>query len=426
VKLNNYLPAKGIGARSGREQRCCRRKRGAALAIAGAGACLAMLPAANGDEIVQSSGTYPLSGLRDGYTANQTFSGTLGYTFTTGVSPLTVTSLGYYDGPNSSAANTSGYIADGLQSPHQVGVWDSNGTLLTSVTVTTAGTALNDFRYVALSAPLTLPAQSSFTVGGLVTPADATTSGDVFYTVTNNTLFGPGTNVFNSSGVFTYNGSGTVLAQPTSLSTQGFLGPNLIYTVPVAVNNGTFTKPTTGGYTTVNSAVNQSWNAAITNWGATVTNTSNYGSVGVIGNTTFGGTQAAYINATGNDIFQDLGTLAPDTLYTLTVDENLRADGGAGAAGVVSLLLGNSDAGTVVSSTPFTALSAATPVVVEYQTGATVSGDLTVELADTAGAGSQSIAFSNVSMITVPEPAEIGLMGAAMLGQLRRRRYAAR
>ena len=66
-----------------------------------------------------------------------------------------VTSLGYYD-----------FQANGLAEAHPVGIFSSTGTLLASATVPagTAGTLLESFRYVPISA-LTLPA-GTYTIGG--------------------------------------------------------------------------------------------------------------------------------------------------------------------------------------------------------------------------------------------------------------------
>jgi hypothetical protein len=370
---------------------------------------LGAAPSARADEAVLSTGTYPLSGLRDGYTNNQTFSGSLGYQFTTGNAPLTVTALGWYDGPNSAAANTAGYTADGLNNAHVVGIWNASGGLVTSVTVgTSSTTAVNDYQYESLGAPLMLGAGTTYTVG------------DAFYTVDANTLFGPG--VTAPTGVYTYSGGGNTLAEPTQPSSNGFLGPGFLYSVPVSVNNGTFASPGTGGYTAVNSS-NQTWNTAIVNWGSTVTNTANHGSVGVIVDSNPGGSQAAYINANGNDIYQDLGTLSANTLYTVTVYISLRADGGDGAAGNIALLLGDTDAGSVVASTPYaTDTGTFVEYSVEYLTGSSVSGDLTLELSDTTGTGDQSVAFGDVSVATlVPEPASTALLAVASLGLLKRR-----
>src|ERR1043165_1321412 len=63
------------------------------------------------------------------------FASTLGYEFTPS-SPLWVYALGFADLPSADAPS----VGDGLEQPRFVGLWDSNGVLLASVTVP-AGTA---------------------------------------------------------------------------------------------------------------------------------------------------------------------------------------------------------------------------------------------------------------------------------------------
>jgi hypothetical protein len=79
---------------------------------------------------------------------------TYGWTFTP-TTALTLVSLGVYDDGR-----------DGLIVAHDVGLWDSSGTLLTSTTIG-AGTAsglIGDFRYNAV-AGLTLAAGATYTIG---------------------------------------------------------------------------------------------------------------------------------------------------------------------------------------------------------------------------------------------------------------------
>lgn len=84
----------------------------------------------------------------------------LGWTFTTN-SSITVTGLGYYD-----------YQQDGFATGHQVGIFDSQGTLLTSAYLSPGTDAGLDgfFRYVSI-VPVTLSAGQTFIVAG-------TTGGD--------------------------------------------------------------------------------------------------------------------------------------------------------------------------------------------------------------------------------------------------------
>jgi len=141
-------------------------------------------------EFITSAGGYSAAtdygaadnSLRDGFTGVGPYAGTVGFTFTVGASNVLVTNLGYYDGPNSAAADVPGYVADGLNNAHEVGIFDSTGNVVASATVA-AGTvdiAIADFRYAALPAPVTLLAGATYTLGGQVTQLDLTTSGDLF------------------------------------------------------------------------------------------------------------------------------------------------------------------------------------------------------------------------------------------------------
>lgn len=82
---------------------------------------------------------------------------TVGWQFTVGGTPLQVTQLGLFD---------SG--SDGLLASHQVGIWNSSGTLLSSATVK-AGTAsplTAGYRYEPVT-PFTLPANGTYQIGAL-------------------------------------------------------------------------------------------------------------------------------------------------------------------------------------------------------------------------------------------------------------------
>lgn len=82
---------------------------------------------------------------------------TLGYDFQVGSSAVAVTEFGYFDFGN-----------DGLQFDHQVGIWNQAGTLLAQATVS-AGIVNNledKYRYVGLTAPLILSANTKYTIGG--------------------------------------------------------------------------------------------------------------------------------------------------------------------------------------------------------------------------------------------------------------------
>ena len=172
-----------------------------------------------------------VDGPRDGWTGSAPYAGTLGEQFTVGSSPLTVGYLGYYDGPNSA----NGTAGDGLLNAHEVGLWTSTGTLISSLSVP-AGTAdllVGDFRYVALSSPVTLAANTTYVLGGQVTTTDLTSSGDIFINNTGGTqsplasgyggiFTGPPVNPAYMDGVFQFPNSPG--------ATNLYAGPNLLIT----------------------------------------------------------------------------------------------------------------------------------------------------------------------------------------------------
>src|SRR6476620_5121322 len=80
---------------------------------------------------------------------------TLGWQFTTN-SPVTVDALGYYD-----------FAGDGLAVPHEVGIFDGGGTLLTSTLVApgTTDPLIDGFLYAPVT-HFTLAAGQTFPIGG--------------------------------------------------------------------------------------------------------------------------------------------------------------------------------------------------------------------------------------------------------------------
>ena len=98
----------------------------------------------------------------------------LGFAFTTN-SAQTVTALGWFD-PNSVGSNDTGFAT-----PHTVGIFDSNGNLLGSVTLS-AGTVaplVGFFRYAQLATPIPLAANTTYILAGTSGgPADAWTVSD--------------------------------------------------------------------------------------------------------------------------------------------------------------------------------------------------------------------------------------------------------
>jgi hypothetical protein len=82
---------------------------------------------------------------------------TYGFQFTVGSQDLLVTAFGIWD------AHTSGLLAN-----HQVGIWDSSGALLESVTVPLGNSTVNidSFCYQPLPVQILLAAGQTYTLGG--------------------------------------------------------------------------------------------------------------------------------------------------------------------------------------------------------------------------------------------------------------------
>ena len=102
-------------------------------------------------------------------------------------------------------------------------------------------------------------------------------------------------------------------------------------------------------------------------------------------------------------IYQDVGPLQANTAYTLTVAIGRRVDftpaSGLGSPGIISLINGASNTGTVLASTSGIPATVDTwqDYAVNFTTGASISGDLTVELS-VAGASTYQANFDNVRL----------------------------
>jgi hypothetical protein len=104
--------------------------------------------------------------------------GTIAFSFSSS-NPLTTICCGTYGFQFTPTTNvlvdSVGYLdigQDGLAAGHQVGIWNSGGTLLTSATVTTGDSTLagavldgSQFRYTSIT-PLLLSAGQTYTIGG--------------------------------------------------------------------------------------------------------------------------------------------------------------------------------------------------------------------------------------------------------------------
>jgi len=124
------------------------------------------------------------------------------------LSAITATGLGWYDQGQ-----------DGLSDSHTVGIWDSSGTLLTSILVPAGSTAGLDGVYRAVPiAPLLLPVGTGYIVGG----EDFFESEDgLAFNVTQVTI--PQISYFDA----TFSGGVSGFLRPTdfSIANTGFYGP---------------------------------------------------------------------------------------------------------------------------------------------------------------------------------------------------------
>jgi hypothetical protein len=221
----------------------------------------------------------------------------------------------------------------------------------------------------------------------------------------------------------------------------------------VTVTNASFESPVTSGYIDDSSGtINNPSNSGFWGWGYYFANTSVDHDSGVqantnaqlTGNSPDGTPQDGWVNGAGNYLYQDIGSLAANTTYTLTV--SVAAPGGTAYGGTGSgnaqptdtlellngtnTLSGSSNniavSGTVLASSPTItpANGSFTDFSVSTTTGASVSGDLTILLAeDTAGAHEQGI-FDDVrvsAVPVVPEPASASLIGITSLLLLKRK-----
>lgn len=142
-----------------------------------------------------------------------------GFEFTT-TTRFNVTELGYYD-----------YQQDGLATSHAVGIYNDGGTLLASLTVDagTANTLLGKFRYKPLGNPLTLSANSTYTIAAVNNTSDASVIYDASDPVNSTGLMvNADLNVPTLGALYTYNNP-SVLSDPTSnYGYQVYAGPNFI------------------------------------------------------------------------------------------------------------------------------------------------------------------------------------------------------
>jgi len=125
---------------------------------------------------------------------------TVGFLFTTNTTIL-IDALGFYDDNQ-----------NGLQTSHEVGIFDLNGTLLTSATIQSGSAGMLDgkFRYTAIS-PFTLNSGQSFVIAGETNGLDGYTYGKVGTSILGLSM-NPAINISQNASRYHY---GQSLAYPT-------------------------------------------------------------------------------------------------------------------------------------------------------------------------------------------------------------------
>lgn len=134
---------------------------------------------------------------------------TLGWSFTTN-NAIVVDELGLFDDSQ-----------DGLAERHELGLWDSGGSLLASATIGagTSGTLINQFRYIDI-ADVLLAAGQTYFIGALFT------SGADALLFPNINVSGMATIAEIDFGSATY-AAGATLDRPTlDAGPEGYFGPN--------------------------------------------------------------------------------------------------------------------------------------------------------------------------------------------------------
>lgn len=234
----------------------------------------------------------------------------------------------------------------------------------------------------------------------------------------------------------------------------GLAGSVAASAASVTINNYSFETPTiVADGTSVNSGAGT---GVFNSWNYTVTNGASFEDFGIenpaatayTGAATTGtpsgayGVNVAYLNQNNSgltaSIFQDVGLLAANTTYTLTIAIGQRLDrvNGSLQIGLLNGVAGATNiwsTGTLLNSTTGVSSIAGTfqDFQVVFTTGSSVSGDLYVGALYTAD-GKVQASFDNVRLdatSAIPEPSTYAaLLGSVTLGAalVRRRRSAAR
>ena len=162
-----------------------------------------------------------LTGVPDNKTVTSKSNATLGYAFRVGPDPVNILKMGIWD-----------QGANGLVESHEMGIWNTSGELLASVTVPqgTAGALDSNFRYVDVLGGLMLDADTVYVIAAK------------YYNVDNSDAFFMGS-ATRSAGIdwdvsrdrFSIE-SDTFLFPDSTSDGSAYIGPNFEYAiVPVVV-----------------------------------------------------------------------------------------------------------------------------------------------------------------------------------------------
>jgi hypothetical protein len=144
---------------------------------------------------------------------------TIGFEFST-ASAIDVSSLGWYAASGTTNAS------------HEVGIWDTSGTLLGSTTVTAGATGADDFRFASVST-FTLAAGDYFIGGEITSPYN-----DNYTTEASNLVTGTGITFIAAAR----SGTASGFADPSiTEAAEGRFGPNFEFTAAAAPEPGTWT-----------------------------------------------------------------------------------------------------------------------------------------------------------------------------------------
>lgn len=214
----------------------------------------------------------------------------------------------------------------------------------------------------------------------------------------------------------------------------------------IPVNNSFFDLPASGLPTNTTSSWNESDNPAISGWSLLVAGTPPTGAGVQVGGQP--GQLPGHHQAYGRvydpaqfgliSIRQDVGPLAPNTTYTLTVGVAAGVGDADGIGyGTIGFVEGHPDIpGSFYSFSPFAAGTSFTDVSLTFTTGPVINGDLGIALdVVSAGAPGNGIEFNEVDFqnvrldaVSAPEPSAIALgtiavscLGLGMLAKRARR-----